>query len=98
MTVNISAGTITYTRTSTNVKMNRIAMAAAEYLYPHYPVTKLVDGHEQVIPFAELTKGQKESILDKHLTRVLMDAAKTQAVIVAMEAARVTAQAEDLTL
>lgn len=98
MTVTLLNGTITYTRTATNAKLTRIALAAAQYLYLHYPLTKTVDGQEQTIPFAELTKAQKESVLDKHLTRVLMDAAQTQIVTLAIDTARTEAQKEDTTL
>lgn len=94
MTTTLVNGTLTITYTATQAKLSRVLLSAAEYLYPHYPLYEA----ENMIPFANLTNAQKLGIIDKHIKRVLMDAAQTQITTVAIEAARVTALGEDITI
>jgi len=62
---------------------------AAEYLYHSYPI--YVDETEEVIPFDDLTNVQKLSIVDKHVRRVVNDAANT---FKSIEAQRIAREAE----
>lgn len=95
MTITYANGTLTITYTGDPAKIARTLLLAAQHFYPHYPI---YGANGDMIPFDSLTNAQRMSIIDAHLKRVILDAARTYNVNAAMEVAKTQAQTDEPTI
>lgn len=84
--------TVTFAYTAVTVKAQETVNQAAAHVYHVYPI---LDESGEIVPFENLTNQQKLNILDRHILRVILDAARANLVNEATEAARQAALGDD---
>jgi hypothetical protein len=97
MAITVINGTVTLTYAATQAQLTKVLSNAAQYLYPRY---QLFDNSEYPapIPFSTLTNAQKLAIIDKHIRREIVEAAKSNVSETLVSTARTTAEKDDQTI
>ena len=93
VTVNGQQATITFEYTGALSNMQALALTAAEYLFDHGYGDHGTDDQPRV--FSDLSNAERLDMLDQHVRRVLMDAARAHLVASAIDAARDQAESDE---
>jgi hypothetical protein len=94
MTISVANGVLTLSFKAPTAKMNTILANASSRFYESFPYYDNNDP-PQIIPFASLTNEQKLNIIDQHVRKMIIAAARDNIIEIQVEAARITAEQVD---
>ena len=94
MTISVANGILSLSFKAPAAKMNTILSNAAAKLYENFPYYDNNDP-PQVIPFAELSNELKLNIIDQHVRKSIIAAARDNIIETQVEAARIAAEQVD---
>jgi TRAP-type C4-dicarboxylate transport system substrate-binding protein len=94
MTITVANGILTLSFKAPTAKMNTILSNSSAKFYENFPYYDNNDP-PQVIPFASLTNEQKLNIIDQHVRKMIIAAARDNIVETQVAAARVSAEQVD---
>ncbi len=94
MTISVANGVLTLSFKAPAAKMNTILSNASAKFYENFPYYDNNDP-PQIIPFASLTNEQKLNIIDQHVRKTIIAAARDNIIETQVEAARITAEQVD---